>query len=92
MRGHYSITYTQSLHAINGLLAVGCVGNVLYRRHLYKDFKIQGNFYLKLNMNGRRKVTVLELGNIFYIQGVAKLHTQASTDGRGDQNKDFFVM
>ena len=29
MRRHYSITYTQSLHAINGLLAVGRVGNLL---------------------------------------------------------------
>ena len=30
---------------------------------------------------------------IFYhIQSVAKLHTQTSTDGRGDQNKDFLVI
>ena len=28
MRPHYSVTYTQLLHAINGLIAVGRVGNV----------------------------------------------------------------
>ena len=32
MRCRYSITYTQSLHAINGLLAVGRVGNLLCGR------------------------------------------------------------
>ena len=35
MRRHYSITYTQSLHAINGLLAVGRVGNLLCGRLSY---------------------------------------------------------
>ena len=35
MRRHYSITYTQSLHAINGLLAVGRVGNLLCGRPSY---------------------------------------------------------
>ena len=30
MRRHYSITYTQSLHVINGLLALGRMGNWLY--------------------------------------------------------------
>ena len=29
---HYYITYTQSLHAINGFLTVGWVGNLLYER------------------------------------------------------------
>ena len=32
MRRHYSIMYTQSLHATNGLLAVARVGNLLYGR------------------------------------------------------------
>ena len=32
MRRHYSITYTQSLHTINGLLAVERVGNLLCGR------------------------------------------------------------
>ena len=32
MRRHCSITYTQSLHAINGLTAVGRVGNLIYGR------------------------------------------------------------
>ena len=35
MRRHYSITYTQSLHTINGLLAVGRVGNLLCGRPSY---------------------------------------------------------
>ena len=32
MRRHYSITFTQSLQAINNLLALGRVGNLLCRR------------------------------------------------------------
>ena len=35
MRSHYSITYTQSLHAINGLITVGRVRNLLCGRSLY---------------------------------------------------------
>ena len=35
MRRHYSITYMQSLHSINGLLAVGRVGNLLCGRPSY---------------------------------------------------------
>ena len=35
MRHNYSITYTQSLHAINGLLAVGRVENLLCGRPSY---------------------------------------------------------
>ena len=30
MRHHYSITYTQSVHGINDLIALGRVGNLLY--------------------------------------------------------------
>ena len=32
MRRHYSVTYMQAIHAINDLLAVGRVGNLLYGR------------------------------------------------------------
>ena len=35
MRRRYPITYTQSLHAINGLIAVGRVGNLLCGRPSY---------------------------------------------------------
>ena len=35
MRHHYSITYMQSLHAINDLIAVGQVGNLLCGRISY---------------------------------------------------------
>ena len=35
MRRYYSIMYTQSLHAINGLLAVGRVGNLVCGRSSY---------------------------------------------------------
>ena len=35
MRCHYSITYTQSLHTIIGLVAVGRVGNLLCGRPSY---------------------------------------------------------
>ena len=39
---HYSITYTQSLHTINGLLAVVRVGNLLCGRHSYKVNVMKG--------------------------------------------------
>ena len=35
IRGHYSITYTQSLHSINGLLGVVRVENLLFGRLSY---------------------------------------------------------
>ena len=35
IQSHYSITYTQSLHTINGLIAVGRVGNLLCGRPSY---------------------------------------------------------
>ena len=35
MQRHYCITYTQSFHAINGLIAVGRVGNLLRGRPKY---------------------------------------------------------
>ena len=55
MRRRYSITYTQSLHIINGLLAVGRVGNLLCGRPSYmqvcdiRDGKwLHGCFFLLL--------------------------------------------
>ena len=38
---HYSITYMQSLHALNGLIAVGRVRNLLCGRPLYYVFDIE---------------------------------------------------
>ena len=35
---HYSITYKQSLHAMNGLIAVGGVGNLLCRHPSYQKY------------------------------------------------------
>ena len=40
MRRHYFITYMQSLHAINGLLAVGQMGNLLCGRPSYYHSKM----------------------------------------------------
>ena len=39
MRHHYSITYTRSFHIINGLRAVGQVGNLLFGRPSYNVWK-----------------------------------------------------
>ena len=48
MRRHYSITYTQSFQAINDLLAVVRVGNLLCGRTFFGSFP----FSCWLNLNG----------------------------------------
>ena len=40
IRRHFSIKYTQPLHGIIGLLSVGRVGNVLFRRSSYVITKV----------------------------------------------------
>ena len=49
IRRHYSITYTQSFHAINGLLAVGRVGILLCGRPLYITHKWMLNMRTERN-------------------------------------------
>ena len=49
MLSHYSITYTQSLHTINGLLAVGREGNLLCGRPSYITLNYLSYFKLRLN-------------------------------------------
>ena len=51
MRRHYSITSMRSLHAINGLLAVERVGNLLCGHHIRLYFKKYKNYQLLITVH-----------------------------------------
>ena len=51
MRRHYSIKYTHSLHAINGLIAVGRVGNLLCGHPSYITLLSSFNFQNCMKLN-----------------------------------------
>ena len=79
MRHHYFITYTQSLNAGNGLLAVGRVGNLLCGRPSYMHIFCVHIHFGKIQWNPRALFCVTNSFWVIFIMEFAGLHLSQFT-------------